>query len=225
MAGSTASPSPSAAASTLPLPLPLPLPIAPATQDELYQQYHICAVLLPIGQAAVRGFSDLVEQILSAPSAHQSLLDQQCIFLYSAQKRTLDAILDTGAATFGPLVDQTTSGDLDDYASAFPSDSTCPSSPSDDAPCQLWHGFVAISTRRPPELPAVGWSIGYQPHLQTLSRKPPDIPLCSEERGRQAGMHARHIVINFMQGAATLALKQIHQRPQLTCDTTPLRQG
>lgn len=198
-----------------------PIPLAPETRDELFQRHGIIAVLLPSGSAAAEGFSDLVDQILLAPHKHKHILDRQCIFLYRKEKRPLDEILDVGSNLFLPDQDRRPENDAhhnvdqDDLANA--SDTTCTSTTTVE-PVLLWHGFVGISLEHGSEVPRFGWSVGYQPIWLDFV-KSPDIPLCSEERGRLAKLHRRHVTFNFIHGTGTLALKALHERPRPRCDT------
>lgn len=204
----------------------LSIPVAPKSPEELYNKYGVFAVLVPNTQDSAYGFSDLVDQLTLAPALHQELLSQSCLFLFGKDRRSLEDILDIGATPFLPVPNKkanaTNVAELDDVANA--SDTTCGSNHT-NTPSQLWHGFVGISLRRRPQAAMLGgWSLGFQPVLFAYAPpgRSPDIPICSESRGRMAGIHRHHVLIGCVRGSGILGMKAMKRNTRAKCDARPV---
>ncbi|KXS97053.1 hypothetical protein AC579_7594 [Pseudocercospora musae] len=204
----------------------LSIPVAPKTTEELYNKYGVFAVLVPNSQESAHGFSDLVDQLMLTPTLHQEILSQSCLFLFGEDRRSLEDILDVGATPFLPLPNRKANNsdvaDSDDVANA--SDTTCGSAHTNTS-AQLWHGFVGISLKKRPQAAMLGgWFLGFQPVLFAYAPpgRCPDIPICSESRGRMAGIHRHHVLIGCVRGSGILGMKAVKRHARAKCDARPV---
>lgn len=205
---------------------PQSIAIAPTSREELFIQYGVVAVLVPNSQAAVEGFSELVDQIILTPTMYKGLVGQPCLFLFNQEKRSMEEILDIGATPFLDVDNQEATSSIvaepDNVGNA--SDTTCGSTPIESP---LWHGFVGISLRKQPQAAILGgWSVGFQPILRDWLLPPgrsPDIPICSDSRGRLAGIHRHHVLLGFVRGTGILGMKTVRLgQTRAKCDARPI---